>query len=408
MRFVVPSLIGVALIVGVLIVLRGDRSPTPTVPVGPQLQWVYEAPHPGSVVASPCVTSEAVFVAATRTGGNHLSGALYAIDPTTGKLKWTFDDNGNMLPTASTPILVNGRLVFGEGMHANFTSRLYGIDPANGHKHWEFKTNDHVEGGPAVVGDAVVFPAGNDGLYALDVLSGTLKWNFRADLHIDSTPSVRNDRAYVGSGKSRRFQDYQVVCLDAKSGQPIWRTPVDLPAWGSPVVTKDRLFVGLGNGRLTESAPAPDKPSGALACFDPVTGKSLWTFRTGDAVFGRPAIVDDRVVFGSRDGNLYGLALDGTEIFRVPMEAPVVAGVVAANGFAYGVSVAGRLVCLDPADGREQWRQEIGRPGIEPLVFAAPVIVNDRLYVAAEMASGNTGIVTLFCFELPPGQRGRS
>jgi outer membrane protein assembly factor BamB len=79
----------------------------------------------------------------------------------------------------------------------------------------------------------------------------------------------------------------------------------------------------------------------------------------------------------------------------------VVAGVAAADGRAYTVSVAGRIVCLDPASGRELWRHELGRPGVEPHVFAAPVVSGGRLYVAAEMTTGQIGVVTVFCFQLP-------
>ena len=136
-------------------------------------------------------------------------------------------------------------------------------------------------------------------------------------MHIDSTPFVANGRVYAGSGTSRRFPALQVVCLDAATGKPIWRTRVNLPAWGSPVVAGDRVFVGLGNGRLTEAAQSP---AGALACFDANTGKELWSFPVPDAVFGRPAVASGRVVFGSRDGNLYGLTFDGKEAFRIAME----------------------------------------------------------------------------------------
>src|SRR5262249_8921128 len=105
--------------------------------------------------------------------------------------------------------------------------------------------------------------------------------------------------------------------------------------------------------------------------------------------------------FGSRDRNVYGVTPDGRELFRVPMGGPVVGGVVVADGRAYAVSVPGRVVCLEAASGRELWRHELGRASVEPLAFAAPVVVGNRLYVGAEMRTGQTGIVTLFCFDLP-------
>lgn len=85
-------------------------------------------------------------------------------------------------------------------MHANFSCRLYCLDAASGKPLWAFKTTDHIEGGPALVGDEVIFPAGNDGVYAIEAKTGTRRWNFRADLHIDSTPLVEGERIYIGSG----------------------------------------------------------------------------------------------------------------------------------------------------------------------------------------------------------------
>lgn len=368
---------------------------------GPRLVWVFEAPRPGAVIATPRVTATAIYLGAAHTQGFNLTGAVYAIDPATGKSQWSFDRNGHMLPTASSPLIIGDRLYFGEGMHGHFACRLQCLDVATGRPRWDFETSDHVEGGPVAAGELVLFPAGNDGLYAVDATTGKRRWNFRADVHIDSSPCVSSGQAIVGTGKSRRFSNYQVVCLDVSSGNPIWRTSVNLPAWGDPICTGDRVYVGLGNGRLTESVKPPETPAGALACLDAATGKLLWSFPTGDAVFGRPALVGDCVVFAGRDGNLYGLNADGQEAWRLSMGGPAVSGVASVGSHVYAVSVAGRIVRVDAASGREEWRHELGHTGVEPHVFTSPVIVGQRIYIAAEMTTGQAGIVSLFCFELP-------
>jgi outer membrane protein assembly factor BamB len=378
----------------------------PPAPPGPQLAWVFEAPRPGTIIAAPCVTPDAIYLAATQARGFDVTGAVYALDPATGRRRWTFDRDGWMLPSASTPLVAGGRLYVGEGMHGHTECRLQCLDPATGKALWEARAADHVEGGPATFGDLVIFPAGNDGLRAVNAGTGQPRWAFRGDVHIDSTPSVAGDRVYVGGGKSRRFQNYQVICLEAAIGKPVWRAPVSLPAWGNPVVAGGRVYIGLGNGRLTESAAGSEKPAGALACLDAADGKVLWSFGAGNAVFGRPTVIGDRVIVGSRDGNLYGLTPDGREAFRVPMGGPVVAGVTAAGGRVYAVSVAGRIVCVEPADGEVRWAHELGRPGVTVNAFGVPVVAGRRLYVAAEMTTDQTGIVTLFGFDLPAGEGG--
>jgi len=397
-RFAVAALVGLAL-------GSGCRPSPPSSPAPPEPRpaWVFEAPRPGTVLAPPAVAADAVYLAVSHPRGLDSAGAVYCLDPASGKSRWAFDRDGKMLPTASAPLVAGGRLFVGEGMHGHADCRLQCLDAKTGRPLWDRRVGDHVEGGPVAAGDRVLFSAGNDGLYAVDAATGAVAWQFTADLHIDSTPAVVGGRAFLGSGKSRRYSNYQAVCLDVANGGPIWHTPVALPAWGNPIVADGRVYIGLGNGRLTESAPPPDRPAGALACLDAATGRLLWTFPAGDAVFGRPAVAGGNIIFGSRDGNVYGVGPDGREVFRLPMGGPVVAGIETADGRVYAASVAGRLVCLDPVTGREQWRHELGRPGAEPHVFASPVVVGGRFYVAAEITTGQTGIVTLFCFELPGG-----
>lgn len=391
------------LIAGLVVAFQLGKQPAPVQldQPGPRLMWAFEAPHPGFVVAAPVISDSAIFLAIGRTSGFHSRGAVYAIDPTTGKSKWMFDRGGEMLPTASTPLLVGNRLFVGEGLHNNFACRFQCLDARTGTSIWTFPTSDHIEGGPALAGDAIIFPGGNDGLYALDAETGKPKWKFVADLHIDSTPWVENGHLLVGSGSSRRFNNLQVICLDSQTGKPIWRTPVKLPAWGSPIVARDQVFVGLGNGRLTMPAQPPESPAGALACFDANTGTERWTFLVGDAVFGRPVVVGDRVVFGSRDGNLYGVSFAGHEVFRLPMGGPVMASAVTSGGFVYSVSVPGRVVCVNPADGTEIWRYELSQRGAPAEAYAAPAVSGSHLFVAGEMKVGQAGFVCLHCLELP-------
>lgn len=291
-------------------------------------------------------------------------------------------------------------------MHSHSVCKLYALDPTRIAPVWAITVSDHIEGGPVVEGDRVFFPAGNDGLYALDSKSGTIVWNFRADLHIDSTPFLANRKLYIGSGPSRKFRTQEVICLESENGKVVWRSPVSLPAWSTPVVAGDSVFVGLGNGRLTESATQPDIPAGAMVCLDASDGKERWNFPVSDAIFSRPVVTENRVIFGSRDGNLYGLSLDGKEMFRVPFGSPVMAPPELDDGKVIAVSVGGSVMVINAEDGRELWRYDMKRVGCEPHVYAGPRVVRGRLYLASEMRTpgAGSGIVTLQCFKMPRKQ----
>jgi outer membrane protein assembly factor BamB len=376
---------------------KGDGAPAKPVP---HLIWTFTAPKPGTAIAAPCIGPDAIYFAAVHSRGFKFGGAVYSLDPATGKPNWTFDPHQSMLPTASSPLLADGRLYFGEGMHANFSCKFYCLDSARGTVLWSFPTTDHVEGGPARRSGLVIFPAGNDGLYAVDARTGAKQWNYRADLHIDSTPTIGGDRVYVGSGPSRKFPSSCVLCLNADTGAPVWRTDVPLPAWASPVLSGDRLFAGLGNGRLTEGAKPPETPAGAVACLNAADGTIEWTMPLPDAIFGQPLIASGRVLAPCRDGNVYGLSTEGRELYRIALGGPVIASPIVAEGRAFAVSESGRILCFDPADGCLRWQHDL--PG-NAHVFATPRIAGRRLILAYETRTPDSavGSVSVSCFELP-------
>lgn len=381
--------------------LRSDGEPTPMPPIGPRVVWSFEAKVPGGVVAAPTVTSDAVFVTTVHFRGLRRSGAAFALDPITGHERWMFDHDGRMLPTASGPVAHEGRVYFGEGMHADFVCQFYCLDAVTGAPRWQHETAGHVESTPAVVGNTVYLTAGDDGVYALDAASGAPRWHFSADIHIDSTPCVADGKVFVGSGPSRRFRSTQIVCLDAATGRPVWRVPTDLPAWGAPTTHAGRVFVGLGNGRLTEGAKPPEIPAGAVLCLDPTDGRTVWRFDARDAVFQKPTADGDRVYVGSRDGNVYALrAVDGTEAYRVPMGDPVIAPPTVDGDKLYVASTSGLLKCLAAVDGREVWAFDLKqKTRADVLVLGAVRTAGSRVYVGAEVTTGAGPVANVYCLE---------
>lgn len=387
--------------IGAISLLRNVKRPPPaieTIAHPLKLQWTFTAPRPGAAVAAPRVAKDAIYFAAIHARGFKLDGAVYCLDPSTGKSKWSFDADGTMLPTGSSPALANGRLYFGEGMHANFSCRLFCLDAATGKQFWTFPTTDHIEGGPLILGDAVIFPAGNDGLYAVDAATGKMKWNFRADLHIDSTPLVVGDRLFVGSGPSKRFSTSAAVCLDAATGRELWRTPMELPVWATPAAANGRIFAALGNGRLTKAAEPPERPAGGLACLDANSGAIRWSHPFEGAAFGQPAVAGGCVFLGCRDGSLFCYSDDGELKFRESFGKPIVSSPRIHGDFVLAADVLGQVRCIQH-DGYLKWQFDLPRGAN---VYAPLRGRGRRLYIAAEMRPPEAayGMATLSCYEL--------
>ena len=70
-----------------------------------------------------------------------------------------------------------------------------------------------------------------------------------------------------------------------------------------------------------------------MHAIDRLTGKGRWTFPTKARIECSAAIVDERVFFGSGDGNIYGLNLaDGKVAWKFNAGKPVNAGIAIGEG----------------------------------------------------------------------------
>ncbi|TDC56645.1 hypothetical protein E1212_01340 [Jiangella ureilytica] len=176
--------------------------------------------------------------------------------------------------------------------------------------------------------------------------------------------------------------------LAAGTLRPSWTQDADSPVtFASPVIAGGRVFLGSDAGRL--------------AAYDAASGERLWSFQTGDALRGTPAVAGDLVVAGGGlDGGLVALdAATGQQRWAVPTPdrltvytAPsVVDGVVyAATGPTQDREDT--VFALDAATGQQLWSADVGTS-----VFAGPAVgeglaivgnADDGELVALDAATG--------------------
>jgi outer membrane protein assembly factor BamB len=375
-------------------------------PASFRVAWAFEAPGRGGVWGTPKLGADRLYVAAIHDARLRSTGAIHCLAADTGRILWTFDDDGRMKPTCSSPSLVAGRLYFGEGMHRNFVCKLYCLDAASGRKCWDFEVKGHVESSPYVAEGQVFFGAGDDGVYCLDAASGKMHWHFQSSVHIDSSPAFAAGRVFVGSGISLSRQQTEALCLDAATGKVLWRLPTELPVWGSPAVFGEHVFFGLGNGRFLEPPQPPAQASGAVLCLAAANRQLVWKWGDSDAVFGRPAVDDAHVCFGSRDGCCWCLdRVSGQRSWKTDLGSPVIASPCLIGRHVYVVSSAGRVCRLDAETGTVERTFDLAAAtGTRPEVYASPVVVPEngpgggcRIIVGAELRNGASSAAVVYC-----------
>jgi outer membrane protein assembly factor BamB len=166
---------------------------------------------------------------------------------------------------------------------------------------WTTVTGGPVRSSPAVVGDLVIVGSGDGSLYALQREDGSVRWRFDAGSPIHSSPAVHQGRVYFGDRANRFY------AVELTTGRLRWtaETGPDAPwQWGhegwdyytsSPLPLEDLVIVGSGDGNIY--------------AFDAESGEERWRAATGGRVRASPALGDSVIFIGSTDGRLYALDL---------------------------------------------------------------------------------------------------
>ena len=182
----------------------------------------------------------------------------------------------------------------------------------------------------------------------------------------------------------------KIYCFDARTGDKIWSYETEgakeadsniKPIWSTPVVEDGVVYVGsMDQGFYALSLGAEVSDSERL----------LWKFKTNGAVVGKALLVEELVIFGSFDRNLY--ALDKSEggklVWKFESDNLIWAAPVSNGETVYAASSDGKVYAmpLDRLSGDEiYWAQDL----LEP-VFSDPILTSEGLVIAT-----NKGTVSL-------------
>lgn len=252
-----------------------------------------------AIAAAPAVGRDRLFVAAN-------DGRLYALRLDTGTEVWQFSGEDKM---SSGAVLIPAPDGAGEWVLVNGydgTTRVLHAD--DGRVVWTYKTDDYINGSPAVVdGRFLVFGGCDSQIHVVNLKDGTLVHQIPTSAQVPSSIATYGTMAFCGNYGN------EAVAFDIVGGKVAW-TYQDraLPFFSSPAVNDRLVLIG-----------SRDKH---LHAIDRQKGTAVWTFPTGGRVESSPIVFLDGVVFGSSDGRLYAANLEtGAELWRLDLGEALVA-----------------------------------------------------------------------------------
>jgi outer membrane protein assembly factor BamB/protocatechuate 3,4-dioxygenase beta subunit len=135
--------------------------------------------------------------------------------------------------------------------------------------------------------------------------------------------------------------------------------------------------------------------SGYSTSTAPNTNNTLWSYTTGGDIAGSAAIVDDKVYFGSGDGNVYCLdANTGTKIWSLTLGDAVWSSPAVVNGKVYIGSNDKKVYCLNADNG--EWIWSFNTSSYGGIGLSSPAVVNGKVYIG-------TYIGDFFCLNAENG-----
>jgi polyvinyl alcohol dehydrogenase (cytochrome) len=330
------------------------------------------------------VTADSVYVGTQRypVDGQGVSAFVLALDPATGALKWKTQMETDVYAViTSSPVLDAGSLYVGVSSLAEtkvgsaFRGSVVALDAATGAIQWRTYT----------ISDAAA------GFTGASVWSSSPTVDRkRKQLYV----TTGNNYAAPGGGLASVEGNYvdAVIALDLTTGAIKWGR--SLPGGGAPGATDvfpsgggpdsdfgagANLFSATIGGQLKDLVGAGQK-SGDYWAFDPDTGQTVWTTKTGPG--------------GVAGGIDFGTATDGYRIYVEVNDSLATPWTIAGSGPQAGTSsTSGFWAALDPADGHIVWQianPALSRPATGGASTDGPVVVVNGVLFGGSMDQSGT------------------
>ena len=208
-------------------------------------QWSFTSP--------PTAVDGTVYV-----GGAGMDGTIYAVDGTTGALRWNAHVSGG---DQSAPAIADGGVFVSYGC-----LWVHRLDAATGSEDWTHTTGCTSGGGRTpVVHDGEVWV--RDTFTQPDLVLSTTTGLEERTFFASPAPAFHGSVAFLGfvGGNGRTLQ-----AADAETGEAFWSSTGDGQFTTAPLSVGNRVYMGSG--------------SGWVFAFDETTGQQLWAANAGHPI----------------------------------------------------------------------------------------------------------------------------
>jgi outer membrane protein assembly factor BamB len=337
-------------------------SPSPTPTLDQSVTWQNNVQHDGNDPTSPLLPPLALKWKQdlTSSGVTSISYPLIAQgrvivttmdDDLSEKSVIAFDEtNGEQLWSVSMPGtygFINAAYDSDKVFVVNFDGLMWALDAASGTQVWSVQLpGQYAFTSPPTAVDGLVFVggAGSAGtLYAVDENNGNVVWTAFVENGDHSSPAVDSGRVFVSYACP---QSYAFTTAD---GQQLWHYsgPCEGGGGATSVVHLGKVYVRLAyfdptNGLILDEDTGvslggfnSDRPpafsdnigvylqSGTLRGVDILSGQVLWSFAGDGDLTSAPLIVNQTIYIGSSSGLLYGLDLQGHQVWSTQVGSPI-------------------------------------------------------------------------------------
>lgn len=283
------------------------------------------------------------------------SGILYAIDSSSGNIKWTAQTQ------ASGGIAISGNTVYAGNNCDNCT--LDAFNATTGQLIWSTPPLSKGALGVNVVNDKVFFGSNAHNIHAVDTTTGNILWKTPLSDGTVGVPAVANGIVYIGSFCCTLY------ALDASTGSVIWsRSNLGGVFFSSPTIANGVLYIGSGTAQVF--------------AVNASNGNTIWSFGpTEDSVWSTPAVANNIVYVQTLVGRLYAInAISGTQIWTHKTQSAnnEISPQAIANGVVYQTSFDNNIYALGAQTGNVIWQYTT-----DGSVYS-PIVADGKLFITSQ------------------------